>query len=146
MRGASPAPPDNCFTAIPKPSDIRRGPEVKNRHLSLGLTVLVRVVVAVHVPVAELLVRMAREPVQAGPAASRAALLWPAAGQVHQDVLVVTPARATAWGSKAQVLAVAVICCAQVGSCGGRECLRSQFLLLRVPQRAPRTYQSGWTC
>lgn len=73
---------------------------------------------AVDVPVTELLLRMARELVQAGPAASRAALLWTAVGVVHKDVVMVTLAHPTAWGSKAQVLAVAVIFCAQVGSWG----------------------------
>lgn len=82
---------------------------------------------AVDVPVAELLVRMARELVQTGPAAARAALLWTAVGNIHKDVLVVTLARPTAWGSKAQVLAVAIIFCAQVGSCGGIECFEKPF-------------------
>lgn len=76
---------------------------------------------AVDVPVTELLVRMAGELVQAGPAASWAALLWTAVGGVDKDVAVVTLARPTARGSKAQVLAVAIVFCAQVGSCGGIE-------------------------
>lgn len=78
-------------------------------------------VTAVDVPVAELLPRMAGELVQAGPAASRAPLLWAAASDVHKDVLVVTLAHPSARGSQAQVLAAAVIFCAQVGSCRGRE-------------------------
>lgn len=97
---------------------------------------------AVDVPVAELLARIARELVQTGPAAARAALLWTAVGDVDKDVLVVTLARPTAWGSKAQVLAVAVIFCAQVGSCGGIECFEKPFSLLRVPHRALLSHTS----
>lgn len=82
---------------------------------------------AVHVPITELLMRMARELVQAGPAASRAAVLWAAAGDVHKDMVMVTSARSTARGSKAQVLAVAVVFCARVGSCGDRELLKTIF-------------------
>lgn len=88
-------------------------------HVSVCLTVLIRVVVAVHVPVAELLSRMAGELVQTGPAASRAALRWAAVGGVRRDVLVVTLARPTARGGETQVLAVAVVFPAQVGSWGG---------------------------
>lgn len=84
------------------------------------LTVLVRVVVAVNVPVAELLTGLAGEPVQAGPAASRAALLRPAVCVVHKDVVVLALARPTTRGGEAQVLAVAVIYGAKVGPCGGR--------------------------
>lgn len=86
---------------------------------SVCLTVLIRVVVAVHVPVAELPSRMAGALVQTGPAASRAALRWAAVGGVHRDVLVVTLARPTAWGGETQVLAVAVVFPALVGSWGG---------------------------
>lgn len=83
---------------------------------------------AVHVPVAELPSRMAGELVQTGPAASRAALRWAAVGGVHRDVLVVTLACPTARGGETQVLAVAVVFPAQVGSCGGgRELLKPFF-------------------
>lgn len=97
---------------------------------------------AVDVPVTELLLRMARELVQAGPAASRAALLWTAVGVVHKDVVMVTLAHPTAWGSKAQVLAVAVIFCAQVGSWGGIECFWKPFFLLCMPQSP--SYIPAW--
>lgn len=102
---------------------------------------------AVRVPVAERPSRMAGELVQTGPAASRAALRWAAVGGVHGDVLVVTLARPTARGGETQVLAVAVVFPALVGSCGGGAAFKAFFFpLLCVPQRPALAYQSGWTC
>lgn len=109
---------------------------------------------AVHVPVAELPSRVAGELVQTGPAASRAALRWAAVGGVHGDVLVVTLARPTARGGETQVLAVAVVFPAQVGSCGGgggggegKRAFKTIFFpSVCVPQRPALAHQSGWTC
>lgn len=66
-------------------------------------------VVAVHMPITEFLRRLARELVQAGSVASRAALLWTAVGDIHKDMVVVALTRPTPRGSKAQVLAVTII-------------------------------------
>lgn len=101
------------------------------------LTVFIRVVVAVDVPIAELLRRLAWELVQAGPAASRAALPWTAVGVIHKDMVVVTLTCPTSRGSEAQVLAVTVVFCAQIRSCRGvwrvlEDCFR-RFVCLIVP-------------
>lgn len=52
-------------------------------------------------PVTELLNRLARELIQAGPAATWAVLLRAAVGGIHKDVVMGTLACATSWGGQA---------------------------------------------
>lgn len=65
------------------------------------LTVLVRVVTAVNVPVTELLHGLTRQLIQTGPAAAWAALLWAAVDGVHKSVVMGALARPTAWRGEA---------------------------------------------
>lgn len=92
---------------------------VKFRHCDIfsvlsGLTVLVRVVQAVRVSVAELLGGLAGELVQAGPAPQRAALLRLAVGGVHEHVVVGASAGPALWSGEAQVLTATVVFCTLV--------------------------------
>ena len=64
--------------------------------------------------ITELLNRLALELIQAGPAATGAALLRATFGGIHKDVVMGTLAYPTSWGGEAQVLAVAVVFCALV--------------------------------
>lgn len=76
-----------------------------------GLTVLVRVVGAVHVSVAELVGGLAGELVQTGPAALGAALLWLAVGGVERHVVVGAPAAPPLWRGEAELLTATVVFC-----------------------------------
>ena len=81
------------------------------------LTVLVRVVGAVSVAVAELVTGPAEQPVQTELAAGGTALGRGAVGGVQRHVVVGTPARPGPRHCQAQVLAISVIHCASVGTC-----------------------------
>lgn len=54
--------------------------------------------------------------IQTGPAAIWAVLLWAAVGGIYKDVVMCALACSTSWGGEAQVLAVAIVFCALVGT------------------------------
>lgn len=100
--------------------------------------------------------------IQTGPAAIWAVLLWAAVGGIYKDVVMCALACSTSWGGEAQVLAVAIVFCALVGTFekkGMSKCKSPGIYHLtfgrpskkkKQPgeklQCAVLTYQSDWTC